>query len=90
MKVRIYSNNDGRIVSIVEVKEEKGAPPTSIFSLPDLKEHLVKLTNEQAAMPLIALHMGHKLDLSQKEPRLISIAPQRRPKAGRRTKNSSK
>ena len=78
MKAHIYCNNSGHIVSIVELKEDKDVPPTGIFPIPDLKEYVIKLTDEQATMPLIELHIGHRLDLTQKEPRLVSIIPKKR------------
>jgi hypothetical protein len=77
MKIHIYCNNYGRIVSIVEIKEDKEAPPAGVLSIPDFKEYEIELTDEQASMPLIALHAGYRMDLTQLEPRLVPLFSKR-------------
>lgn len=73
MKVHVYCNIYGRIVSILEVKEEKEAPPTGLLPMPDLKEYDIELTDEQSRLPLISLHTGYKLDLRREKPRLVPL-----------------
>jgi hypothetical protein len=78
MKVHVYCNNNGRIVSILEVKEDKEAPPTGLLPMPDLKEFDIELTDEQSRLPLISLHTGYKLDLRREKPRLVPLVSKRR------------
>jgi hypothetical protein len=73
MKVRVYYDRTGNIMSVVEVKTDPDTPPTGIFSIPGTNELVLDLTESQAAQPLIALHVGYFVDTSQKEPRLIPI-----------------
>lgn len=75
MKVRVYYNRSGRIVSIVELKDKRKAPPAGIFPIPDCNDREIALTASQAKMSLIALHTGYRVDLTQKQPRLIPLTP---------------
>jgi hypothetical protein len=78
MKVQIFCNNYGRIVSIVEIKEDREAPPTGILPMPDLRKYEMELNDEQANLPFIDLHTGYKLDLRREKPRLVPLVPKRR------------
>jgi hypothetical protein len=73
MNVRVFYNRENQIVSIVELKEEKGVPPTSIFAIPDCNYCDVELTAEQARMPLIEIHAKHTVDFREKKARLTLL-----------------
>jgi len=73
MKVRVYYNRYGKIVSIVEVKTDADHPPAGIFPIPDCESREIELTEDQAETSLILLHTNYSLDLSEGEPRLVPI-----------------
>lgn len=71
MKVRVYHDRDGQIVSIIEIKDEKDIPPASISSIPDTEFFEIKLTEELSKIPLIDLHTKYMIDLMEKKPHLV-------------------
>lgn len=87
MKVKVYYNDSGRIVSSVELKEEGKIPPTGIFRVPGCSEIEIELSEDQARLPLIALHLGYSIDLSGTKPRLMPLAsPKGKQTRGKRSK----
>lgn len=77
MKVLVYYNKYNRIVSILNVNENKDVPPAGIFPIPDSNSCEIELTAEQSKIPLIALHIGYDLDFSHGTPRLVPLKPKK-------------
>ena len=73
MKVKIYIDRYGKIVSLVEDKDDPEAPPAGTFPIPGCRSYELQLTDEQAEESLLVLHMNYELDLSESEPRLVPV-----------------
>jgi hypothetical protein len=78
VKVNIYLDRYGKIVSLVEVKDDSEAPSAGIFPIPGCESYEVELTDEQAEQQLIFLHTNYELDRSEEKPRLVRIRRERR------------
>lgn len=87
MKVKVFYNDSGRIVSAVEIKEKGEIPPAGILRVPGCREIEIELSEDQARLPLIALHVGYSVDLGGTKPRLVPLAPPKgRQTRGKRSK----
>lgn len=87
MKVKVYYNDSGRIVSCIEIKDKGDVPPTGILHVPGYRESEIELSEDQARLPLIALHVGYSVDFSGARPRLVPLVP---PKGRQTRKRQSK
>lgn len=72
-RVRVYHDEEGRIVSMVEIKEDKEAPIAHIAPIPETQVSEIELTREMAEMPLLDVHTKFKLDLREEKPRLLKM-----------------
>jgi hypothetical protein len=78
MRVQVYYDRYGHIVSVVSPSAEESAPPAGIFPLPDSESFDLDLSEEQERQPLIQLHTQYRLDLSGHKPKLVPITRDRK------------
>jgi hypothetical protein len=78
MKVQIYYDRYGHIVSVISASADEDAPPAGVFPMSDSQRVGLELDSEQEREPLIYLHTQYRLDLTREEPRLVRITQKRK------------
>ena len=79
MKVRVYHDETGNIISIMDISYRDNVsaasnfPPVSITPTKAFKTSDVELTEDLANMPLTELHTKYKLELGHDKSRFVPL-----------------
>jgi hypothetical protein len=74
MKVQVHYDRFGTVTSVVSLAIEDGAPPAGVFEMPGCRSFEVELDDSKhGPQDLLEVHTRYRLDLSDREPRLVRI-----------------